>query len=382
MGAMSTIGALWKKDPGLVLSAGAHLCAFVLLIANFSRAPDIAPVQESVPVDVISSSDLNEITNGEKTAKPLPTPQRRVDQVAEVEDHKPAPPLAEAKKDTPPPPAPEKPNDDPGEADKPNEASSDTPPPSPPERPDQQVPTPPERPAPTADATPTPPDRPEPDDAEALEKKTPPKPPKRPELVKKADTKKAEPKKPDVKKTEPKKSDLDEVAKLLDKLKKPVAKARSGNEAKEARRSNFSFDKISALLDHEAPQRRASTGQHLTQLASLGSPTAHAAKLSPSLMAQIDGWLIDHYRGCWSYFGLGATQDYVPRVRVRMAPDGSLIGKAVLLNPPGDPNLQSLADSAMRAVDRCNPMEIPDWLKPHYDAWRDRTVRFDPKEMS
>ena len=174
------------------------------------------------------------------------------------------------------------------------------------------------------------------------------------------------------------------MAKLLDKLKptEPPKKARAGNEATDQPHRDFSFDKITALLDHEAPQHKASTGKTLTQLASLGAPNAHADKMSPSMMAQLDGWLIDHYRGCWSYFGLGATQTYVPEVRVQMATDGSLSAKPKLLNPPSDPNLRSLADSAMRAVRRCNPLKIPEQYAPYYDQWKGRVLRFDPEEMA
>ena len=218
-----------------------------------------------------------------------------------------------------------------------------------------------------------------------------PPPPRKPDPVKPDPVKpvpvvepppRIEPRKPDS-------SALDRVARLLDTLKpdilkpnKTAVKSRSGNESKEPARDTFDPSKISALLDHDAPQHKASTGRALAQVASLGAPSGHADKMSPSMMAQLDGWMIDHYRGCWSYFGLGATQDYVPEVRVRLAQDGSLIGQPALLNPPRDPNLKSLADSAIRAVNRCNPMEMPERFKPFYQSWRDRTVRFDPKELS
>jgi colicin import membrane protein len=406
--------AQWYKTPGAVVSGGAHVLALVLLLVNFSRAPRFAEAIETVPVEMITTSELNEISNGEKTAKQLPTPQRRVDKVAEVEDHKPAPPTPDAVKDTPPLPSPDKANDDPGHDETPPEPVSALPPPRPVD-PTPPPPTPPERPVVKAETPPppTPPARPvetakaEPDedkpDAEALAPKPPPRP--KPAKEAKADPKpdprpvpvpharpvdkvaKVQPPVPPKRsEPDPKPNPLLDVAKLLDKMKppKPVTKQRSGNEVKEAKsHDDFSLDKITALLDHEAPQRRASTGRALTQLASLGSPTAHAEKLSPSMAAQLDGWLIDHYRGCWSYFGLGASQDYVPQLRIRMAPDGSLIGQPALLNPPSDPNLRSLADSAIRAVNRCNPLEIPDRFKPFYDeGYKLRVVRFDPKEMS
>ena len=44
---------------------------------------------------------------------------------------------------------------------------------------------------------------------------------------------------------------------------------------------------------------------------------------------------------------------------------------------------QSLADSALRAVNKCNPLPIPERFRPYYDqGYRQRVVRFDPKEMS
>ncbi len=54
----------------------------------------------------------------------------------------------------------------------------------------------------------------------------------------------------------------------------------------------------------------------------------------------------------------------------------------MLINPPSDPALQSLADSALRAVRRCNPLKIPDQYAPFYDQWRGRVLRFDPEEMA
>lgn len=398
------LGALWKKDPGLVVSGGVHLLGFVFLLVNFAHPPQFEDALETVPVEMITTSELNQIMNGEQTAKQQPKPQRRVDTVADLEEHKPAPPLAEAKKDTPPPPSPDKPNDDPGHDDT-SEPVAALPPPQPtePSVPTPPAPMPPERPMDQAEAS-KPDDVTPPPDAEALAPKPPPRPKDPPKKEAKqepkpeakpvpvphprpTETKEAKvvpPVKPVPPKAEPKKETLDQVAKLLASMKppKPPAKQRAGTEAKEAAHSDFSLDKITALLDHEAPQRKASTGRQLTQLASLGNPNSHAEKMSPSMMAQLDGWLIDHYRGCWSYFGLGATQDYVPAVKVRMAQDGSLMGRPALLNPPTDPNLRSLADSAIRAVNRCNPMEIPDRFKPFYDSWRERTVRFDPKEMS
>ena len=117
------------------------------------------------------------------------------------------------------------------------------------------------------------------------------------------------------------------------------------------------------------------------QLASLGSPTASAAKMSPSLWDQLDGLLQEQYKRCWNFAGLGGQQKYIPEIHVQYTLDGSLIGQPVLLNPPSDPNLRALAESAMRAVRRCDPLRIPSQYQLYYDQWKGRIVRFDPEEM-
>lgn len=393
----------WKSNPGLVVSGGAHVALLVVLLVNFAFPPHVDEPSETIAVEMVSENDVNQIMNGEERQKQLPTPQRRVDKIAALEERNPSPPVAEAKKDTPPPPMPEKAVDDPGRDEKKTEAVAVKPALPPPPAPLVPVlPLPPERPVEKAEApkAPEPPPRPDPvkpppEDAEVIA----PRPPARPKVEHKeakpivkpvkvakvlppAPTPPPPPQRPEPK-PEPRAEALDMVASLLDKLKpKPETKVRAGNEAKEKPRDDFNPDKISALLDREAPQHKGATGKQLTQLASLGAPTAHAEKMSPSMMASVDGWLIDHYNGCWHYFGTGADQSYVPKVRVRLGPDGTLIGKPALVNPPSDANLRSLADSAIRAVNECNPLPIPAWFKPHYEAWRDRTINFDLKDRT
>jgi colicin import membrane protein len=104
--------------------------------------------------------------------------------------------------------------------------------------------------------------------------------------------------------------------------------------------------------------------------------------MSPSLWAQLDGLLQDQYRQCWSYLGLSVQKKYVPEIHVQYAQDGALIGQPALLNPPNDPALRGLAESAMRAVHKCNPLRIPAQFMPFYDQWKGRVVRFDPDEMT
>ena len=58
------------------------------------------------------------------------------------------------------------------------------------------------------------------------------------------------------------------------------------------------------------------------------------------------------------------------------------MGEPVLINPPSDPAMRSLAESALRAVRRCNPLRIPAQYAPYYDQWKGRVLRFDPVDMA
>lgn len=349
--------------PGFIASGAAHAALLLAMLVSFSHNPQFTDVQETIPVDLVTDSDVNQIVKGDKSALKVQE-HPRVDKIDTTSELRPKPPIAAAKRDIPTPPPPLKHIDDPGDADKvapkpPVDAAAPPPP-------QKSVPLPPvmDRPPPnTAADEPLPPIRP----------KTPP--PKKPP--------------PKVAAKPPPKFQLDQIAKLLDddKPAKPAkshehhaAKPKSGDDSHDQRK--FSADDISRLLSKEAPERRAATGDKLQQLASLGSPTASAPRMSPSLQAAMDGWFQDKFRGCWTQpITLPQGPKYIPQIRVRLNLDGSLADDPVLMNPPDDASWQPLADSAMRAVRECDPLQIPDRFKTYYDAWRDRVVQFQDQDM-
>jgi colicin import membrane protein len=347
--------------PGYIASGAAHVALLAAMLMSFSHNPKFADVPETVPVDLVTDSEVNQIVKGDKSAKKVQE-LPHVDQVAPTPDLKPKPPIADAKRDVPVPPPPLKRLADPGQDDKvepPQPPAAAAPPPAP-----QPVPVPPiqDKPPPdTAADEPLPPPRPKP---------PPPKPHPKPAAAK------AEQFKPD------------QIAKLLDEAPKPekrhehhTSKPKSGDDTHDPPR-RFDADDISRLLSHEAPSRRASSGARLQQLASLGSPTASAPHMSPSLQAAMDGWFQDKFQGCWNQpITLPQGPKYVPQVRVQLNLDGSLSTDPVLMNPPDDPAWQPLADSAMRAVRKCDPLQVPDRFKAYYDVWRDRVVQFQDQDM-
>ena len=59
-----------KNNPGFIASCAVHGAALALLMLNFTPAPKFNDAEETVPVEMITASELNQVTNGEKTAKP------------------------------------------------------------------------------------------------------------------------------------------------------------------------------------------------------------------------------------------------------------------------------------------------------------------------
>jgi colicin import membrane protein len=371
-----------RENPGLAISTAVHAALVAAVLIGFARPVAFHDALETIPVEVVDASELSQVMKGERTASQV-KPQPRAEKPARIAEPKPQPALNEAKKDTPAPPSPLKRAPDPG--DDPKKAEPKIPVPKtvalPPPRPVSE----PRRPAPAASVKPPPPPaRPE-DPAEAEEALAPKKP--EPKVEQKPQA--GQPKNAPRKKTAPAR-ERDQLAKLLERedqkplekrpVEKPVPKPKSGDES-EPRTQKFDPGDISKFLSKERPQRKSATGPDLQQVASLGTATASAAKMSPMLWDGLDSAMLEQYRRCWTFIGPAAQQKYIPEIRVNYAEDGSLASQPELLNPPDDPSLRALAESALRAVRRCDPLRIPERYRPYYDQWKGRVVRFNPEEM-
>ena len=111
-----------------------------------------------------------------------------------------------------------------------------------------------------------------------------------------------------------------------------------------------------------------------------GLPDQHADRMSPSLAAALDAWLTDAYLNCWTPPPTMPQGDrYIAEVRVDFNPDGTLAATPELLNPPTDPAWRAHAESAVRAVLKCNPLRVPPQYAPYFEQWRTKTVHFDPQ---
>ncbi len=87
--------------------------------------------------------------------------------------------------------------------------------------------------------------------------------------------------------------------------------------------------------------------------------------------------------GCWSIpLGLPYNENLLVRIKLKLKPDGTVIKSEILdharMNKPGQSFYKVLAESALRAVQLCQPLRVP---TSGYERWKDLQLNFDAREM-
>ena len=306
-----------------------HGALLLALIIGFAAAPKFDDATESIPVATVTQEQFNQIMNGERDATPMKEP--------------PPAPSHSAATPAPPPPTPPTPPTPPPEL-KTAEETPPTPPPPPPPRPEEPKAAPP--PKPLADDASSPPPPPPKRLAEDM-----PSPPVRPRTP------------------PPEKPKADPLAKLLEK-------AKTGKTEEPRPQKAYDPNAIAKLIGDTKSSPEPSTNSATP----LGLPTQHAARMSPSLAAGLDAWLTEAYLNCWTPPPtMPEGERYVAEVRVAFNADGTLAAQPTLVNPPVDPAWRAHAESAVRAVLKCNPLRVPPQYAPYFEQWRTKTVHFDPQ---
>jgi hypothetical protein len=300
-------------------SSALHGALLALLLFGFASAPKFEDSPESIPVETVSQSELNQIMNGEKDARPAPEPP-------------PAPIPA-------PPTPPEAP---------PDLRASDEPATPPKPQPQPEPPPPPPKPAPP----PTPP-KPVAEDA--------PEPPARPKVV---ETPPERPKEP----TE--KPKQDQIAKVMERDKAETKPTHA-----------YDPNAIAKLIGQRPSTPSQTAAPNTLGATPQGLPHHDAQRMSISMASALDAWLTESYLNCWTPPPtMPEGNVYVAQIKVVFNADGSLSARPILINPPTDPAWRALAESAMRAVKKCDPLHVPPQYAPYFDQWKVETIHFDPRE--
>jgi len=140
----------------------------------------------------------------------------------------------------------------------------------------------------------------------------------------------------------------------------------------------FDPNRIAALID-KSKEEQAETTKKTNKVTQSQDPSMNLSGLSLSeedaLKAQIFG--------CWSIpLGLPYNENLLVRIKLKLKPDGSVIKTEILdharMNKPGQAFYKVLAESALRAIQLCQPLRVP---TTGYERWKDLQLNFDAREM-
>lgn len=314
-------------DKTLVASITLHVLVIGWGLLTFSSKAFIAP-EESLPIDIISTDQLAQITNGQKTGK-KEEPKPKVEKIAEAKPEEDAVGKVTEKK----------------ELIKTN-STPDTPPPKPVEKPVEKKPDPPK---PVAETKPK--EEPKPQE----KKPDPAKEDPIAELQKKLETKKPPPK----------------------RVEQKVAAVQPQQQPKPKERT-FDPAQIARDLDKRAATRHELTGSALNASAALGSTSGTAATNVATWQGAFQGAV----KRCFTptYNGQDANQ-YEADIDIPMRIDGSLASEPVIVavRGPSRSIAQAVAESAKRAIVQC---QVYSFLpKQQYDSWKLIPMTFGLKDM-
>ena len=172
---------------------------------------------------------------------------------------------------------------------------------------------------------------------------------------------------------------MDENIKKLVKKKKPIVKDDKVKQVSEFEKKElFDPTSIKALID-KSKENLGETNKKLDKITQSQDQNMDSRILTMSeedaLKAQIFG--------CWTLpIGIPYNKDLLVRIKLKLKPDGSLIKSEILdhvrMNTPGQRFYKILAESALRAVQLCQPLKVP---TSGYERWKDLQLNFDPREM-
>jgi len=145
----------------------------------------------------------------------------------------------------------------------------------------------------------------------------------------------------------------------------------------ETNQQQFDADRIAALLD-KSPDREQARRQN-------DNPSDRAATRGQSggrddtmSISEID-LLRRQISRCWNPpIGVQGAENLIIAIRISLTRDGALSGAPEVDGTVSGVTERVAAESALRAVRRCAPYQLP---PEKYDTWREIRVTFDPRQM-
>ena len=154
-------------------------------------------------------------------------------------------------------------------------------------------------------------------------------------------------------------------------IKKPVIK----------KKDKFDPLKIAELIDKSKDTKTVEEDIEDLEYDSLDSTPSLDNKLTLSEEDAIRA----QFMQCWSIpIGIPFDDTMIVKIKISLNTDGSLLEPPEVLqhermNKPSEKYFRTLAESALRAVRRCDPIKAPDINR--YESWKKIQLNFDPREI-
>lgn len=192
--------------------------------------------------------------------------------------------------------------------------------------------------------------------------------------------KKPEPPKPVEKKPDPPADQIGELVKKEQTKKSPEkkeTKVEPKKDEKPKKERTFDQSKIAALLDKRDPTRPAAVGETLNANAGLGKPTGVAQKLTMSWVGALQAKI----RQCWNVpAGARDAENIEIRVYFELRKDGTVASMPQLLQATGAAAGPAIAESAIRAIQQCQPYNFLPQTE-YVGGWDRLDITFSSKDM-
>ena len=162
----------------------------------------------------------------------------------------------------------------------------------------------------------------------------------------------------------------------------PKAAATAPKSKPKSKRYKFDADRI-AVLGDKTPRKRSAPDAPETPRTppEVTSRTAQPLEGQPLTLSEVDA-LRAQIERCWIVqAGARYAEDLVVKIRVFLRPDGSLRREPQIVDDgrmAADPFFRAAAESAVRAVLKCEPFKMP--IAKHH-RWREIELTFDPSEI-
>jgi len=140
----------------------------------------------------------------------------------------------------------------------------------------------------------------------------------------------------------------------------------------------FDPNEIAALID-KSKEEMAITNEKSLKV----SQSKDKSMNTPGLTLTEEDALKAQIFGCWSIpLGLPYNENLLVRIKLKLKPDGTVTKTEILdharMNKPGQGFYKVLAESALRAIQLCQPLRVP---TTGYERWKDLQLNFDAREM-